>query len=479
MIEQQSSKIALDYRPRYPKIHEILESHRFVVLVAHRRFGKTVLSINHLIKQASLCRKERGIFAYVGPLRNQAKTIAWSYLKHYTGPIPNVRISEAELSVTLPNGSTIRIFGADNPDSLRGLYFDGIILDEVAQMKPEVWGEIIQPALIDRHGWALFIGTPKGLNLFSTLYFDAIERVKNGDRNWCAMSFPVDKTNVLNPEEVERLRDELSEMAFRQEMLCDFSASSDNILISLDDVKASMNRVVDPKSMWEWPLVVGVDVARYGSDATIFMARRGMYVYSEPVVLRKCSTIEVSNKLLEYLTVQDAEHVFIDAGSNGGGVIDYVREVTKDRRLTVHEVPFGSQANESRKYNNRRTEMWVKMRDWIRAGGKLPNNSILEQELTTPTYTYTVNGKIALEKKDEIKKRLKRSTDFADALCLTFAVDFPPSKVSLQRMYDRYGPEASSRMVELMLRGEAENVNKSLFSYGSEIKDVSSDAFYQ
>ena len=131
--------ITIPYKPRYPGVHEALEAHRFAVLVAHRRFGKTVLAVNHLLKQALLCRRERGSFAYVAPFRNQAKAVAWDYLKHYSAPLPGRAVNESELSVTLPGGAKMRIFGADNPDALRGLYFDGVVLDEVAQMKREVW----------------------------------------------------------------------------------------------------------------------------------------------------------------------------------------------------------------------------------------------------------------------------------------------------------------------------------------------------
>ena len=98
----------------------------------------------------------------------RAKAIAWDYLKKFTSPIPGVSTNESELWVELPNKARIRIYGADNPDSLRGLYFDGVVLDEVADMKPEVWTSIILPALLDRVGWADFIETPKGINLFSS-----------------------------------------------------------------------------------------------------------------------------------------------------------------------------------------------------------------------------------------------------------------------------------------------------------------------
>ena len=225
------AEIVIPYKPRYPQdeIHKALESRRFVVLVAHRRLGKTVCVINHLIKQALLCGKERGIFGYVAPFRNQAKSIAWLYLKHFTAPLPGREINEVDLCITVPNaaGSTsqIRIFGADNANSLRGLYFDGVCLDEVAQMDPEVWGEIIRPALADRMGFAVFIGTPKGMNLFHELYTHASTAMLEEGSDWCAALYKADETGVISPAELEALRKEISDEAFRQEFLCDFAAA--------------------------------------------------------------------------------------------------------------------------------------------------------------------------------------------------------------------------------------------------------------
>ena len=121
------TSVTIPYSPRHPGVHETLESRRFVVLVAHRRFGKTVLAVNHLLKSALLCGRERGSFAYVAPFRNQAREIAWAYLKHYSAALPGREVNESTLSVTVPGGARVRIFGADNPDALRGLYFDGVV----------------------------------------------------------------------------------------------------------------------------------------------------------------------------------------------------------------------------------------------------------------------------------------------------------------------------------------------------------------
>ena len=231
--------VTIPYKPRYPQVHAKLESHRFSVLVAHRRFGKTVLAVNHLLKAAIRCPYERGSYGYVAPYRNQAKEIAWAYLKHFSAPIPGVAVNESELSVTLPTGARIRIFGADNPDALRGLYFDGVVLDEVAQMRREVWQEIIRPELADRNGWAVFIGTPKGVNLFHELFVHA-QADKSGE--WTALVYRVGDTAALPMSEVDQLRSEMSEGAFRQEFLCDFSASSDDVLITIDEATAATKR---------------------------------------------------------------------------------------------------------------------------------------------------------------------------------------------------------------------------------------------
>ena len=194
-----STVVKIPYTPRHAKVHDLIESHRFVTVVAHRRFGKTVLTVNHLIKCAVKCTRRAGRFGYIAPYLNQAKMIAWDYLRYYTSPIPGIKVNASELSVTLPNCAMIRIFGADNPDALRGGYFDVVVLDEVAQMKPEVWHEIIRPALADRSGSAVFIGTPKGQNIFKELFDRGL---KGNDPDWASVMFRADETGVFDEKQL-------------------------------------------------------------------------------------------------------------------------------------------------------------------------------------------------------------------------------------------------------------------------------------
>lgn len=415
--------VTIPYCPRYPQteIHAKLEAHRFSVLVAHRRMGKTVLAVNHLIKRAVTDGKERGVYAYIAPFRNQAEQIAWGYLKHYTAVIPDLKINEAKLSITLPNGAMIRIYGADNPDALRGIYLDGAVLDEVAQMKPEVWGEIIRPALSDRHGWAVFIGTPKGINLFSQTYDKALALQAQGDPDWIAMLYSVEQTHVLPEKELLALRNEMSDNEFRQEFLCDFNAANDNALIPIDVVREAAARHYPETEFNRSPVILGVDVARFGSDCSVIFRRRGLVAF-EPIVIRKFDNMAVADRVAIEISAHHPDAVFVDAG-NGQGVIDRLRQL----RFPVVEVPFGGAAIDQAHYANRRMEMWDLMRQWLQAGGAIPPGETLQADLSAPTYGYTTGkGVKILEAKDKIKERIGRSPDLADALALTFAAPVAP-----------------------------------------------------
>lgn len=431
-------KVVIPYRPRFPQdeIHKQLETHRFCVLVAHRRLGKTVLSVNHLIKRAITDRKERGMYAYLAPFRNQAEQIAWGYLKHYTSQIPAISINEQKLSILLPNGATIRIFGADNSDALRGMYFDGVVIDEVAQIKPTLWGEVIRPALADRKGWAAFIGTPKGINLFSQLYDQALNLMSKGDPDWIAMLYSVEQTHVIDEKELAALKVEMSENEFRQEFLCDFSAAQDNGLIPIDDIRAAANKFYRESEYMGAPLIYGIDVARFGSDASVIFKRRGLVAF-EPIVIRKFDNMALADRIAVEMAKEKPDAVFIDSGA-GQGVIDRLRQM----RFDVVEVPFGAQAIDKEQFANRRMEMWWHMAQWIKQGGAIPPDPVLQGDLGAPTYGYTPKGPKILEAKDKLKERIGRSPDLADALALTFAAPVAPK---LSRSMERaiYGAKDS------------------------------------
>lgn len=210
-----------DYHPRdfFLPFHQ--RRQRWSIIVAHRRCGKTVATINDIIGKAAYSMKPRPRYAYLAPFYSQAKQIAWDMLKHYSRGL-QPKIMESSLSVEFPhNESRITLYGADNPDSLRGIYLDGVVPDEYGLMKPSIFTEVIRPTLADRKGWATFIGTPNGPNHF----YDTWEIALKNPDNWFTLSLPYETTQILSDEEIQDLRAIMTEEEFEQEMRCNFFAA--------------------------------------------------------------------------------------------------------------------------------------------------------------------------------------------------------------------------------------------------------------
>ena len=211
--------VELDYKPRsvFLDFHE--RQQRWAVIVAHRRCGKTVSCINDLIYKALIEGKEDARYAYLAPYYAQAKSIAFDYLMRFSEPV-RANHNVSELWVELINGARIRLFGADNPDALRGLYLDGVVLDEYADMKPSIWGAVLRPLLSDRKGWAVFIGTPKGHNSFWEVYNKATQ-----DPAWYAKTLRASQTGLLEQEELDDAKKMMSEDQYLAEFECDFESA--------------------------------------------------------------------------------------------------------------------------------------------------------------------------------------------------------------------------------------------------------------
>ena len=221
-MEDKRRGIVIPYTPRVlqAKLHNELA--RFNVVVCHRRFGKTVFAINQMIKSAVedlQTGKKAPRYAYLAPLFKQAKTVAWDELKRLLKDFPDVKFNEAELRADFMD-ARIQLYGADNPDTLRGIYLDGVILDEYAQMNPKMYSEVIRPALSDRKGWGIFIGTPKGKNEFYDLYHTSTEK-----KGWKRFLFKASETGILDDEELEMAQQDMAETEFEQEYECSWSAA--------------------------------------------------------------------------------------------------------------------------------------------------------------------------------------------------------------------------------------------------------------
>jgi phage terminase large subunit len=210
------------YRPRPQFIPFHQRTQRWATIVAHRRCGKTVACIHDLHDAALRCKLKRPQFAYLAPFYSQAKSVGWAYLRDAVAPLRALGATthESELRADYPNGGRVRLLGADNAEALRGLYLDGVVLDEFGDFDPRVWPEILRPALADRKGWAVFIGTPKGRNHF----YQIVERAKN-DPEWFSLTLKASETGLVDPEELRSAQRDMSEDQYAREFECSFDAA--------------------------------------------------------------------------------------------------------------------------------------------------------------------------------------------------------------------------------------------------------------
>lgn len=205
-----------------PQFNIISSNKRFKVAVAGRRFGKTYAAIASLLVGAG---EPDTINWFVAPTYRQAKQIAWRMLKRLTPATWAGKANETDLTLRFPWGSEISLRGADKPDSLKGVSLNSVVLDEYALMDGSAWEEVFRPALADKQGSALFIGTPKGYNHFYDLWVTAATR----GESWGAWSYTTAQGGNVTEEELAAAKAEMDERIFRQEFMASFEVLSGRV----------------------------------------------------------------------------------------------------------------------------------------------------------------------------------------------------------------------------------------------------------
>ena len=201
---------------------------RFVVAVTGRRFGKTHVAMRELARAAS---KPNQQVWYVAPSYRMAKGIVWDQLKNKLKDLRWIdQSNEAELKLRLKNGSVIHLKGADNPDSLRGVGLDFIVLDEFQDIDPRVWTEVLRPTLSDKNGRAMFLGTPRGVGSFSHEMFVMAENTDG----WGAHTYTTLDGGNVPADEIEQAKRDMDEKTFQQEYLATFNTYSGVVYYNFD-----------------------------------------------------------------------------------------------------------------------------------------------------------------------------------------------------------------------------------------------------
>ena len=416
--EFRTEVIDLKFKPRYFQQICYRDMKRFNLYVVHRRAGKSWGTLMRLFKSAAQCGRENGQYGFIGPYKEQTKKIAWNLLASKAAMLPGVKINESDLQVTFRNNAQFTLMGGDNPKSIRGSYFDGLGVDELADIKPELWEGVLLPMLNNagRYGWAILQGTPKGINLLSEKYYAAMT-----DPEWSAKKFTIYDTQTFSPEEIEAIRKQMKPEKFAQEYLCDFSVGNNACLLTEREVVAAMQRVLPPDSYTYAPRIMGVDVARQGDDESVIAFRQGNYGAKLPRALRSKDIMQVASVVMEEDATYKAHTIFVDGtGGYGAGVIDRLRQLGK---TNVVEVQFAGKPDDPR-FENKRMEMWWKLAEATKSSLSLPHNERLKLDLCAPEYTFANSkGKMQLESKEDMKDRGMPSTDYGDGYALTYAFD--------------------------------------------------------
>lgn len=212
-----------------PQSRIAVDPKRFRVAICGRRFGKTFLSIRELCYHARHPNRE---VWYVAPSYKQAKNIVFKPLRQRLLELHWVKkINETELAFELKNGTSIKLKGADNYDSLRGVGLDFLVLDEFADIKPEAWYETLRPTLSDKQGRAMFIGTPKGIGNWS---YDIFNQTTVDPENWSSYQYTTLDGGNVPAEEIESAKRDLDEKTFNQEYRATFETYSGVVYYNFD-----------------------------------------------------------------------------------------------------------------------------------------------------------------------------------------------------------------------------------------------------
>ena len=339
-------RVVIPYKPHWGQVLLHNDTHRYKVIVCGRRWGKTIYAANKIIKSAV---ENPGLYWYIAPTYKQAKLIAWEIFKKYAvQELLLCKPNEAELKITLVNGAVIMLMGADNPDSLRGVGLKGVVLDEFADIKREVWTKIVRPMLADYKGWADFTGTPKGKNnhlyehfIKDIQFFDKDYRTPENveievDANFKSFTFRTLDNPYIDPLEVETARNELAPQYFRQEWEASFEDYTGIIYKEFIPSKHVFSISREFVKDW-WHMYVGIDTGRHTAIGFVVIDDKGkMYIIDEIYDydgIVKDLALRIKLKLAEWgrttatFIIDSASQVKREYEANGISCVDSEKDV--------------------------------------------------------------------------------------------------------------------------------------------------------
>lgn len=316
---QNKKSITLDFKPHasQEEIAAASLEHRFLVIRAGRRFGKSAIALNIVLREALY---NPGRYWIIAPEYTQAKSIYWRDLvAEYVPKGLIIKKNDNELILELMSAipgktSIIEFKGSDREDKLRGAGLKGVILDEYAFQKEYVWDKIVSPMLTQTNGWAIFITTPNGVaNHFKKFWDTAVAREADGDDDWKTFHFTSYDNPTIKRENLDKERERLTEEFFTQEYMAEFAKFAGLIFTSFDENKHIQNFEIDES----WSFYRAIDFGATDPNAVSFIGvdKDGVvYIYDE-IYINDIHTSE----LAELIKQKSAHHYFIGTYADSSG----------------------------------------------------------------------------------------------------------------------------------------------------------------
>ena len=430
-------------RPAQSIILDLLRMFRFTTAVCHRRLGKTLLATYWLYQSAlenRLPPNTEGAFRgyYLAPTQKQARQIVWQYMKLLGAPLAAqnlIKFSESDMTVIFApppvfSGQQIILAGAENAENLRGIYIDAAVFDEVASWRNAHYAyyEVLRPALSDRQGRTLNIGTPKTLDLLFDLYSMGLDPDPIFS-DYTSIRLPASLTRIIPPKELAQLKRSLSPDAYAREIECDFFSEAPDVLITPADVNQAFTRTLTPSqqaySQAQRP-VFGVDPGRH-TDPTVVMSRQGLILSPPLLYTHNPDSMHNAQRISKLMHTHNPQYVFVDAGK-GEGIIDRLRQLGHSNIIEIHF----NQTSPEPSCANMRAAMALRLKRWLQKGSIAPfpdpnhQSQFMREATNLETDPNEPDNKIRLVRKKIIMERIGgTSTNLVDASMLTLAEEDP------------------------------------------------------
>jgi len=346
-----------------------------------------------------------------------------------------IKFSESDMTVIfapppLMHGQQIILAGAENAENLRGIYMDAAVFDEVASWRNAHYAyyEVLRPALSDRKGRTLNIGTPMTLDLLYDLYSMGLDHDPIFS-DYSAIRLPASLTRIIPPKELEQLKRSLSPDAYAREIECDFFSEAPDVLITPADVNGAFTRTLTPSqvaySNAQRP-TFGVDPGRH-ADPTVVMSRQGLIMSPPLLYTHNPDSMHNAARISKLINTHNPQYIFVDAGK-GEGIIDRLRQLGHQNVIEVHF----NQTSPEPSASNMRSAMALRLKRWLQKGSMVQfpdphqQSTFMREATNLEMDPNEPDNKIKLVRKKLIMERIGgQSTNFVDAAMMTLAEEDP------------------------------------------------------